>query len=454
MTETCVSAQRYDLARKAGTLFKTVVNPKTPAASLNRVNIYLAYCEREAGEWQKARASFEALGSLNMAMTAPGPWGKLPFYFKAEQAAYECRQHLGIAGPPPAAAPKPKKESPAQFSLNKAVLRLGKEFVFVCDGDQIWLGDGVLPFVCDKSGGNLIEIEVPEGIERNISCIAPGKTSVWFGTAGSGLVKLEKVSKKTTLYHEGLLLPNITSLLLTEQRLWIGYGRGQDGGLGYLDLQKIKFYGMTPQLDSNSVLPFAFSSVSKTFVQTPFAIAPKEKVVGIVQASPEELWLAVQHLGIQRYSFINNQWNLSRNEWNSLNNGIVPCRTLKFLAVKGDYLIFGGDDYGGRLGIWNRKRQETRLVELNEWLPEWVLNNYRFKGFCCVALDGDHVWAGGEGFLALIDLASTRVEKLCDLREGHIHVHGLQVDGGDLWVAAEDKLYRLPKDSPLTLSTR
>jgi hypothetical protein len=179
---------------------------------------------------------------------------------------------------------------------------------------------------------------------------------------------------------------------------------------------------------------------------------PRQKVVGIAQSSPQELWLAAQGGGIRRYSFVSNVWNLRGNEWNSLNNGIVSGRTLGFLALTPEYLIYGGDDYGGDLGIHDRKRQQTRLVEIQKWLPQWVFDGYRFKGFLCVAVDGAHVWAGGEGFLALIDLASTRVVRLCDLRNGHVRVHGLQVDGADLWVGARNKLYRVPKSDLLAFS--
>ena len=208
---------------------------------------------------------------------------------------------------------------------------------------------------------------------------------------------------------------------------------------------------MTPELDSKSVLPFAFSSPVKTSVQSSFEVAPKERVVGIAQTSAEEIWLGT-HGGVRRYSFVSNAWNLRYTEWNSLNNGLVSG-SMRFLALTPDYVIYGGDGYGGDLGIHDRKQKQTRLVAVQEWLPEWVYGGYRFKGFLAVAVDGDHVWAGGEGFLALIDLASTRVEKLCDLRDGHIRVHGLQVDGSDLWVAAGNKLYRFPKNSPVTVSS-
>jgi hypothetical protein len=87
----------------------------------------------------------------------------------------------------------------------------------------------------------------------------------------------------------------------------------------------------------------------------------------------------------------------------------------------------------------------SSLFSLAASLPEWVYDRYRFKGFLAVAVDGNKLRAGGEGFLALIDLASRRVEKLCDLRNGHIRVHGLQVDGNDLWVGAKNNPYRLPR---------
>jgi len=255
-------------------------------------------------------------------------------------------------------------------------------------------------------------------------------------------MEFDKASRKIRVYKEGLLLPNITALLLTEQRLWLGYGKGNDGGVGYLDLKKGKFYGMTSALDSKGLSPYAFSSITKSSIL--LEAAPAVRVVGIAQTSPEEIWLATQG-GIRRYSFLSNSWNLRGDEWNSLNNGIVSSRTLRLLALTPDYLIYGGDDYGGDLGIYDRKRRQTRLVDVREWLPEWVFNEYRFKGYLSVAVDGTHIWAGGEGFLALIDLTTTRVEKLCDLRDGHIRVHGLQIDASDLWVAAEDKLYRLPR---------
>src|SRR5260221_11307704 len=178
IAETSTSAKLYGLARKAGTLFRTVVHEKTPPTTISRINVYLAYGDREEGHWQKAREAFEALGKLEMRLDMPGPWGKAPFYFRAEYVAYDCRQHLGIAGPPPAPPTKPKTEPPAQFSLNKPVLTLERPFLFVCDGEEIWLADGLLSFVWAKSGGKFTYVELPAAIERTITCISPCEKTI------------------------------------------------------------------------------------------------------------------------------------------------------------------------------------------------------------------------------------------------------------------------------------
>jgi hypothetical protein len=67
-----------------------------------------------------------------------------------------------------------------------------------------------------------------------------------------------------------------------------------------------------------------------------------------------------------------------------------------------------------------------------------------------LAMDCNRLRVGGLGFLALVDLNSCRVEKLCDFDDRTIQVQCLQIESDDLWVAVENKLYRLPKSGPPT----
>ena len=57
---------------------------------------------------------------------------------------------------------------------------------------------------------------------------------------------------------------------------------------------------------------------------------------------------------------------------------------------------------------------------------------------------GKHVWVGGDGFVALVDLASGRIEQLCDFSPNRmVSVNDLQMDNDSVWVAADEKLYRI-----------
>jgi len=63
-----------------------------------------------------------------------------------------------------------------------------------------------------------------------------------------------------------------------------------------------------------------------------------------------------------------------------------------------------------------------------------------------LAIDGEKLWVGGRGYVAVVDLSSRQVEKLCMLKDGQAYVRSLQIHGDIVWMAAGNKLYRLPKD--------
>jgi len=170
----------------------------------------------------------------------------------------KCRQHLGLPAQPNTATirrgpvvPAQPVQPPLAFKLGEPVLTVGHPMIFACDGDQIWLVDGFSPFVYQKSSGRLDEIEWPESIERNVTTIRAGKTKVWWATEGSGLVELDKQTRRCRVYTEkdGLLLPNIQALDLTEDRLWMAFGKIDVGGIGYLDLKTQKIHRLHSGVD-------------------------------------------------------------------------------------------------------------------------------------------------------------------------------------------------------------
>jgi hypothetical protein len=105
----------------------------------------------------------------------------------------------------------------------------------------------------------------------------------------------------------------------------------------------------------------------------------------------------------------------------------------------------------GALAILPMAGGRSALINFDQWLkPERVEPNY-LPHPCVVlaaAMDHDHLWVGGLGFLALVDLQSQSVQKICDFDDRHVHVQCLQIQGNDLWVAVGNKLYRLPVAGP------
>jgi hypothetical protein len=53
------------------------------------------------------------------------------------------------------------------------------------------------------------------------------------------------------------------------------------------------------------------------------------------------------------------------------------------------------------------------------------------------------IWAGGQSFVAEIDPSRARVTRIADL--GRVWAHGIAVSQSDLWIAAGNQLFRVPR---------
>ena len=117
------------------------------------------------------------------------------------------------------------------------------------------------------------------------------------------------------------------------------------------------------------------------------------------------------------------------------------------MAISEKYMVFpcyepGGwssatTQFGGLL-IYDVQRRHCRRLAVADGLPNVDLRS--------AAVDGDKGWIGGRGFLAVVDLPSARMEKLCKLRAVH-RVRCLELVGNDVWFSSGPALYRLSKDA-------
>ena len=59
-----------------------------------------------------------------------------------------------------------------------------------------------------------------------------------------------------------------------------------------------------------------------------------------------------------------------------------------------------------------------------------------------VTLDGDNLWVGSEGAIALVDLKEKKVKKICHIKADR--VDSIQIAGGYVWAQFDGHLYRAP----------
>ena len=417
----------------------------------------LACCEREQGKGERA---LEVLGRIqtqysSLQMPLDGPWGQKGTRISIADEIAQCRQHLGLpvlsgtvsnqsgkmdylVTPNVSSAPPPPPRPPA-FSPGEPVLTFDDTILFDCDGDQIWLTDGYAVFVYEPGNNHLTRLKAPAFEGKGLCCIRVGADKVWLGSLFDGLVEVDKQSKEVVFFGEkdGLLLPNISALDLTDRRLWIGYGHEGGGGVGYLDLQTHHFVGMTPELGTNMV-----DQQSSRYLETPSDQPPRTSVYDLCQTSSNDLWLVAWGYpppGI--YGNIKEQHLvLNRNRWET-----TWINGMEHVTGNARYTVFGGLGLVGGVVIRSNATGECKDVKIDDWLsrdphvgPSMVATS--------LAIDGEKLWVGGRGYVAVVDLSSRQVEKLCMLIDGQAYVRSLQIHGDIVWMAAGNKLYRLPKD--------
>jgi hypothetical protein len=419
---------------------------------------YIGYCKRELGKWPEAIAAFETAQKQSGAviMESEGPWGKKGTRVSAGELIADCRRHQS-----PSAATnltttntRPAATDPILFALGEPVLKLTPDlsFVFACDGDRLWLADGSTPLLYDTRRQSLIHLEWPTATDTEVSCICIDPQSIWWGTKGRGLIEMDKQSKRCRVYGEkdGLLLPFITSLAADKGKLWIGFGNHFSGGIGYLDLRTRKFTGFTPDLDAQRITNRIHGLVDSNYLKS----APRSPVLAICPEPGGDLWVLTSDVvGIRRYSPKSNQWNSSFSQgaagWSDMTAGS------NYLAIASQFDMKHG------IMIHTKSDGQTVGIALREWttlkLPTPHSGPATALPALAVAADGERVWAGGRGYLALVDLNGKRIERFCNfgMRSDDRtppSVHQLEIDGGNLWVAIDEKLYRLPRPDSARLA--
>jgi tetratricopeptide (TPR) repeat protein len=423
--------------------------------------IKLAYAYLAVERWQDALDIFESFGNKPLHQYFSGPWGARDQLIWPDKQASYCRQKLGLA----------VNRNPRAFDMGKPLLCLCAPSTFIADDNGLWvgIGDQLLHLDFDLKTNLAIKLPIDDSVPITALCLTA--SNIWIGTQGAGLIDFDKASRQShrLTQVDGLMMDDLASLEVAGDSLWIGYSGGTGGGLGQLDLRSQKL---------NSFMPSLNADTSARVGEGP----PRAGIGKIVAGTDGDLWMSVNNAV--------RQFHVTRGTWETLPNQSVDLVTC--FAADSERLVTGGGITMNEIEISSKPDRmaptnqitKTRLVvstgEMRRLMASFQTNgNHQYiSGFLgysnggrpkgglafqslrdhrwqnledavaipnppsTMTLDGNNLWVGGEGFIALVDLAEGKVRKFC-----HIQASGvdrIQIAGGYVWAQFDWHLYRAP----------
>jgi tetratricopeptide (TPR) repeat protein len=364
----------------------------------------LAFAYLADERWTDALGIFESYTNRPLYMGNGGPWGPAFTVILTSKQAALCRQKLSM----------PPVVDPREFDLGEPCLRLHPEENFghrfeastplVASSGGLWLGlaGDLVHLDFDLKTNFCARMPIPTGSAARISTLLIGTTNAWIGTSGAGLIEFNTATR--TYRHltekDGLFMDYISSLLVVGNVLWIGYGNESGGGLGRLELSTGRFRAFTAPLSSSGDV-----------------IAPPRKMVTQVLAGLEgNIWF-MANSQLRKYRTADDSWEVlpgppsvgyamdNRRLVNALNTGGLEIRDVQSGPFR-------------------------RLLERNS-LPGRPTT---------LTLEGNRLWVGGQGFVAVLDLDSAKLTKVAYIPART--VDKIELGGGYAWVQFEKQIYR------------
>lgn len=420
--------------------------------------IKLAYAYMAAARWQDALKIFEGFHSRPVKAEADGLWGRAFQPILTDKLAAHCRKQLGTV----------MTADTRVFDLGKPIFCMHTPSTFVADDNGIWIGVGGQLFHLDYDLKTNLTIHLPMDDSVPITALCVTSSNVWIGTRGAGLIDFDKASHqcRRLTEAEGLLMNDLGSISLVGDSLWIGYGGATGGGLGRMDLSSGKFISFMPSLNTapaaqtgetparepiykitaisdNALLLFVSGGLREYHVASGvWGTFPNQAGDRVSAFTADSAWL-VEAGGIHLTEIIV-QDRPKRNAPNNdvkITNLVVTSAELSQLEARlrtngsGQYvssMSSGRLSPRGSLAIQNlHDHRWTNLVDA-DGLPNPP---------GALALDGNDLWVGGEGAVALVDLKAGKVKKFCHIKaEGVDHI---QIAGGYVWAQFDWHLYRV-----------
>jgi ligand-binding sensor domain-containing protein len=325
--------------------------------------------------------------------------------------------------------------------MGKPLMCLCTPSTFTADKDSLWVGIGGQLLQLGFDLKTNLTVNLPMDASTTITAIWAAETKVWIATDGDGLIEFDKNSHASRRFtvEDGLTMNRIACLYLADDTLWIGYGYkpefgtfgmnpdvAQSGGLGQMDVASHKFLSFTPSIAKH---PDAKEANSDYMLPESTSNPPRRAVQAVVAGPDGTGWFATINSPLRCYRKDQNVWEG------------VPSINGRSLAIDAAHLFVGQNwgfqaALGGPLGIHilNLKEDKWHDVGAFDGLPSASVNT--------LTLDGDRLWIGGVGYIALLDPAHEKVLNLAYVPGSG--VDRIQVAGGYVWAQFDWHLYRAP----------
>jgi tetratricopeptide (TPR) repeat protein len=381
--------------------------------------VRMAYSLLEVGRVEEALAKFQSIPDQVVAMDGSGPWGRYPLaYVIPENRVRACLRQLG----------RPFTEKPEFMDLPEAVLIRQHPFVFVPDGSRLWVA------CCDQvvdqpvGGGLAVTNRLPISSDTPPKVMVQSATTLWIGTEGSGLLEYDKQTGRTRqrTTADGLLFDDIRALHLDGTQLWIGSAGDRAGGLSRLDLTTGHINSFVPALVR--INPQEISEVERT-------AAPRRPVTALMTDGRDGLWVGVEDFGVQRL-------NLKEGSWTTPLPSKEQFSHIACFATHRDWLLVG--EAPQVIG-----ESETNLLTMRPWdggtpVLYGPSAGLPYPSVTTVAVDGDQMWIGGPGYVAVMDLKSRRILKRNLMNS--TRATQLSIQGDSVWVKLNNEIARFSRN--------
>jgi tetratricopeptide (TPR) repeat protein len=380
----------------------------------------LAYTYMLLQRWKDALKVFESWTNQPVRMPVSGPWGKGPTVVRTSKAANYCRKQLGL----------PEVHDPREFELENTgicfcgngggTIWLTKFGTFAAAADGLWIANTGRLLALDFDLRTNLVINLPVSDSIPITTVCLGSSNIWIATGGAGLIEYDKTSHQCHLLteKEGLLMDYISSLELTGDVLWIGYGEESTGGLGRLEWP------------SRRVTSFAVSLADS---RKAGGKTSRNPVVSLAAAKDGEVWVVAKDQGLLRYRSSDNSWESVQNLEGT---GSVLSDHGRLFAGN----FFSRDKPKGGLGI------NTLASTDGTWRRFPAVEGLPKERVTTLSVDGANLWVGGMGYVALVDPARDKVLKFSYIKSDN--VDKIQVGGGWVWAQFDWHLYKARLNNP------